>query len=193
MPVRRFLPVAFGAVLTACSSTAVTDEPSSPTPEPAPVLELGDFDPEGDFEVFDPCTEIPPEVLAGAGLVRSKREPFNDAGRSISCSYDPVDQRAEGFFVITGDRVPRERVMERGLFLAEESGSRLPGLYLHHMGSGAADECSAAVHTTRGRLVVDYIELLTTRSRESLCTLAVEKLESVHHHLGENNGSVHRS
>ena len=193
MPVRRFLPVALGAFLTACSSTTLVEVPPSPTPEPTPVLELGDFDPEGDFEVFDPCTEIPPEVLAEAGLIRRQREPFNDAGRSISCSYDPVGRDLEGFFVITGDKVPRERVMERGLLIAEGSTPHLPGLYLHHMGSGAADECSAAVHTTRGRLVVDYIELLTTRSRETLCTLAVEKLESVHHHLGENNGSFHRS
>lgn len=192
MPVRRFLPVALGAFLTACSSTTLVEVPPSPTPEPTPVLELGDFDPEGDFEVFDPCTEIPPEVLAGAGLGEPVREPSYDRGLSASCSFFSEDQRLRGFFSLTGDRVPVERIIERGFMVAPDADSRIPAVYLHHMGAGVPDECSAAVHTNRGRFVVQYTETLTTQSREELCVLAIDKLENLFDHLGENNGVVHR-
>lgn len=192
MPVRRFLPVALGAFLTACSSTTLVEVPPSPTPEPIPVLELGDFDPAGGFEVFDPCTEIPPEVLAGAGLGEPVREPSYDRGLSARCSYFSADFGGRGFYTLTGDRVPAERIIERGFMVAPDADSRITGVYLHHMGSGVPDECSAAVHTNRGRFVVQYTETLTTQSREELCVLAIDKLENLFDHLGENNGVVHR-
>ncbi|AJE33768.1 hypothetical protein B842_09595 [Corynebacterium humireducens NBRC 106098 = DSM 45392] len=193
MPVRRLLPVALGALLTACSPTTLNDAPPAPTPEPAPVLELGDFDPAGDFAVFDPCTEIPPEVLAGAGLGERVREPSYDGGLSARCSYFSSAHGGRAFYTLTGDRVPVERIIERGFMVAPDADTQIPGVYLHHMGAGVPDECSAAVHTNRGRFVVQYTETLTTQSRDELCVLAIDKLENLFAYLGENNGVVHRS
>ncbi|MDO5512915.1 MAG: hypothetical protein Q4F73_09250, partial [Corynebacterium sp.] len=61
MPARRLLPCILGAaLLTACATAPdpLIDAPST-TPTPTTqALELGEFDPDGDFRVFDPCTEI---------------------------------------------------------------------------------------------------------------------------------------
>ena len=202
MPVRRLLPTALAALtLTACSSDApLADAPAAPSPgTPAPVAaaapppELGDFDPEGDFEVFNPCTEIPAEVRAAAGLGEPVRDTAYDGDRSVLCSYYPLDSTLDGFYTLTGDKVPAGRIEERGLLLSATAESVIPNVYLHHMGSGVPDECSAAVHTNRGRFVVHYMETLSTRSRENLCSLAIQKLETIHQLLGENNGDVDQS
>lgn len=95
MPARRFLPLALTALmLTACSdSDTLADAPSSPPASPttvAPVaqpIELGDFDPEGNFEVFNPCTEIPADIRAEAGLGEEVGEPSYDGNRSVRCSF----------------------------------------------------------------------------------------------------------
>lgn len=200
MPARRLLPCVLGAaLLTACGDTTDTTEPLIDAPSttlttpPTQALELGEFDPEGDFQVFDPCTEIPAEVLEAAGLERSEREPFNDSGRSISCYYDSDDLSLPGFFIITGDRVQRSQLAERGWLLPEIVVDVSAPIYVHYMGSPNPDECSAAIHTERGRLVIDYVETSSLKSREELCLHATEKLNTIIGHLGENYGNVHRS
>ncbi|QGU05212.1 DUF3558 domain-containing protein [Corynebacterium comes] len=197
MPARRLLSIVLAALtLTACSPDApLIDAPPSPvTAEPvAQPLELGDFDPEGDFEVFNPCTEIPADVRAAAGLGEPVRDPAYDGDRSVRCSFYPLHTSSQGFYSLTGDRVPLSRIEERGLLLSPTADSTLPGVYLHHMGSGVPDECSAAVHTNRGRFIVQFTEISSTQGRDVLCALSIEKLESIYHHWGENNGDVDRS
>ena len=195
MPARRLLSVALGTLLTACSSTPLIDAPPTPAPlpEPTAALVLGDFDPESDFEVFDPCTEIPAAVLAEAGLGELVRRPSYDGDRSVRCSFFAVSAEMRGYFTLTGDRVPFERIAERNLLVEDSTQSAVVGVYLHHMGAEVPDECSAAVHTKRGRFVVQYTETLTARPREELCEVAIDKLEVIFDHLGEDNGLVHRS
>lgn len=201
MPARRFLPLALTALmLTACSdSDTLTDAPSSPPASPttvAPVaspIELGDFDPEGDFEVFNPCTEIPAEVRAAAGLGEPVRDTAYDGDRSVLCSYSPLDESLQGIYTLTGDKVPLTRIEERGLLISPTVKSTVPGVYLHHMGLEGSGDCSAAVHTDRGRFIVQYVETLPTQQREAICALAIEKLENIYHDLGETNGDVHQS
>ena len=202
MPVRRLLPTALAALtLTACSPDApLADAPAAPSPgTPAPVAaaapppELGDFDPEGDFEVFNPCTEIPAEVRAAAGLGEPVRDTAYDGDRSVRCSFYLVDSSLAGFFSLTGDKVPFSRIEERGLLLSANAESAVQDVYLHHMGLGAENDCSAAAHTDRGRFIVQYTEISSTQGREKLCALAVDKLEDIYHHWGENNGDVDQS
>lgn len=202
MPVRRLLPTALAALtLTACSSDApLADAPAAPSPgTPAPVAaaapppELGDFDPEGDFEVFNPCTEIPAEVRAAAGLGEPVRDTAYDGDRSVLCSYSPLDESLQGIYTLTGDKVPLTRIEERGLLISPTVKSTVPGVYLHHMGLEGSGDCSAAVHTDRGRFIVQYVETLPTQQREAICALAIEKLENIYHDLGETNGDVHQS
>lgn len=201
MPARRFLPLALTALmLTACSdSDTLADAPSSPPASPttvAPVaspIELGDFDPEGDFEVFNPCTEIPAEVRAEAGLGEPVRETAHDGDRSVLCSFSPLNSSVRGIYTLTGDKTPKSRIEERGMLVPHTVESTVPGLYLHHMGTGAEGDCSAAVSTIRGRFIVQYIEASATQDRETACVLAVEKIETIHQLWGENNGDVDRS
>lgn len=201
MPARRLLPIAFAALLlTACSPDApLIDVPSSPPASPSAVepvaqpIELGDFDPEGDFEVFNPCTEIPAEVRAAAGLGEPVRETAYDGDQSVVCSFYPTDTSVRGFYALTGDRVPFNRLEERGLLLSGSAESVIPGVYLHQMGTGAEHDCNAAVHTNRGRFIVQYNEISAEPDRAVRCGRAVEKLENIYHHLGESNGDVDRS
>ena len=193
MPVRRLLPVALGALLTACSPTTLDDAPPAPTPEPAPVLELGDFDPAGDFAVFDPCTEIPPEVLAGAGLVLPLGDSTRDGERSVLCSTSLKQSPDKGVMLLSGDRYPRERIQEMDLLLAAEVQPSIRGAYLHTLPGDTGSDCYAAVHTTRGRFVVSYNEPLTSSDRAYFCEKATNTLEFIIRHLGESNGNSDRS
>lgn len=202
MPARRLPPIALAALaLTACSSDApLIDAPSSPSSptsaivEPvAQPLELGDFDPEGDFEVFNPCTEIPAEVRTAAGLGEPVRDTAYDGDRSVRCSFYPADRSLGGFFSLTGDRVPFSRIEERGLLLSSSAESTISNVYLHHMGSGVPDECSAAVHTNHGRFVVQYTEISSGQGRDQLCARAVDQLENINQHWGKINGDVDQS
>ena len=128
MPARRLLPCVLGAaLLTACGDTTDTTDTTEPlidapsttlTTPPTQALELGEFDPEGDFQVFDPCTEIPAEVLEAAGLGESVGEPFYDGNRSAMCSFTAVDEsRYPGVFSLVGDRNPRSRLEEQRLII----------------------------------------------------------------------------
>lgn len=203
MPAHRLLPCVLGAaLLTACGDTTDTTDTTEPlidapsttlTTPPTQALELGEFDPEGDFQVFDPCTEIPAEVLEAAGLGESVGEPSYDRNLSARCSFFPLDATVSGYFSLTGDRVPKTRIEERGLLLSHEAGTASPGTYLHHMGAEFPDECSAAVHTNRGRFVVQYTEVSTTQGRDTLCEFATEKLETILNSMGDSNGDSHRS
>lgn len=194
MPVRRLLPVALGVLLTACSNTTLIDAPPSPeptpTPEPTPVLELGDFDPEGDFEVFDPCTEIPPEVLADAGLGEAVGEPYYDGNMSVLCSFTSEDPQTLGVFSLVGDRNSRSKLEERGLILDANPEGGPQGMYLHAMPADIGNDCSAAVHTNRGRFVVKYGEVLTERNRAELCDIAINTLEKTTDIMGESSGNL---
>lgn len=199
MPARRLLPSVLGALLlTACSDTEpLIDAPSTTTETAAvaaaPALELGDFDPEGDFTLFDPCTEIPPEVLEQAGLGEPVGESSYDRDLSVRCSFFPANQEVPGYYSLTGDRITLERIKDRGLLLSSDAGSATPDTYLHHMGADFPDECSSAVHTNRGRFVVQYTEISTDQAREGLCRIATEELETILNLMGENNGDSHRS
>ncbi|GAB3691571.1 DUF3558 domain-containing protein [Corynebacterium nasicanis] len=197
MPARRLLPAIFGAgLLAACSTTTDTliDAPPSSTTQPpaAPVLELGDFDPAGEFQVFNPCTEIPAEVLEAAGLGEAVGEPSYDRGLSASCSFLPLDDSVRGYFSLTGDRVPKDRIKERSLLLSDSAGSAYSDTYLHHMGADFPDECSAAIHTNRGRFVVQYTEISTKQERTALCEIATEKFDTILNLMGESNGDFYR-
>jgi hypothetical protein len=201
MPARRLLPLALTALmLTACSpDDTLIDSPSSPPASPtaaetvAQPIELGDFDPDGDFEVFNPCTEIPAEVRAAAGLGEPVRETAYDGDRSVRCAFYPTDTSLRGTYALTGDKVSFNRIEERGLLLNTSAKSAIPGAYLHQMGTGAEHDCNAAVHTTRGRFIVQYNEISAESDRAARCVLALEKLEDIYHHLGESNGDVDRS
>lgn len=189
MPARRLPPAVFAALLlSACSAPAplIDAAPSIPSVPSLPVP--GDFDPEGEFTVFDPCTEIPAEIMEQVGLTDPISDPSYDGELSVRCMFVGPDPTLSHYFTLTGDRVSREKIAEVGYLLSPTADSVLPGVYLHHMGSGVPDECAAALHTDRGRFVVLYTEILSTRGRDALCRTAVDTLETIYHQLGEHRG-----
>lgn len=207
MPARRLLLAVCALALTAC--TPLIDDPSSPSTAPAasetsgnesttadaqaPTFELGEFDPEGDFELFDPCTEIPAEVLTEAGLGEEIGETTYDRNLSAMCTFDLSEEvHLPGLISLTGDRNSREKIDERGFMVSSETKSAVPGVYLHVLQEESSDHCSAAVHTTRGRFAVMYDETMTQKTRDELCQVALAHLEEIQEHLGETNGTVHR-
>ena len=204
MPARRLLPCVLGAaLLTACGDTTDTTDTTEPlidapsttlTTPPTQALELGEFDPEGDFQVFDPCTEIPAEVLDAAGLGESVGEPFYDGNRSAMCSFTAVDEsRYPGVFSLVGDRNPRSRLEEQGLII-EGVDVEIPyGMYLHTLPGDLEKDCSVAFHTSRGRVVVMYTETLSTQTRQHFCNASLSVMDVINTYLGENNGNPDRS
>jgi len=104
MPVRRTLACTLAALLlTACTDTqpaeSTTNVATTTTAAAEPALELGDFDPEGTFTVFDPCTEIPADVLAEAGLGKrsGSRTTTGTAQRCVRLELKMVNS-IQGFF-----------------------------------------------------------------------------------------------
>jgi len=206
MPARRLLIAVCALALTAC--TPLIDDPSSPsTAAPAasetsgnesttadaqaPTFELGEFDPEGDFELFDPCTEIPAEVLTEAGFGEQVGETFADRNMSVRCNFiAPEYFRSLGSLALTGDRNPKTKIVERGLMVQDPAVSKVPGAYLHALTVGESDACHAAVHTTRGRFIVNYSEVSPVRSHDEICAIALDRLEFFYNKLGESNGST---
>lgn len=208
MPARRLLLAVCALALTAC--TPLIDDPSSPTAAPAApetpgaesttaepqaaTFELGEFDPEGYFELFDPCTEIPAEVLAEAGLGEMFGEPRADRDLSVMCSFESRDTSSlPGLITLTGDRNPKSKLVERGYMIDDNPETSVPGSYLHHLGDDFPGACSAAAHSTRGRLIVKYGEISSARSNEELCAIALGHLEEITTNLGENYGAVNQS
>ncbi|RNE49599.1 DUF3558 domain-containing protein [Corynebacterium alimapuense] len=203
MPARRFLVLAVSTVvLSACSTSAEDSLTTEPTDPPESVassapttavaqesLELGEFDPEGDFELFDPCTEIPSDVLVAAGMGEAIWEPGYDRDLSVRCGFSAVDYEQNlGTFALTADRNTKEKLFERNLMIAEDIDSSIPGAYLHQLSVGNDSDCHAAVHTERGRFIVNYGEISTDRSLEEICGIALDQLEFLYEQMGEENG-----
>jgi len=199
MPVRRTLACTLAALLlTACTDTQPTESTTpvatTTTAAAEPALELGDFDPEGTFTVFDPCTEIPADVLAEAGLGEAVGEPYDDGNRSAMCSFSGEPSRGlKGVFSLVGDRNPKSKLEELGLILEGVQVDVPTGMYLHTMPEDLGKDCSVALHTNRGRFVVKYSEALTDQPREHFCEASLFTMTTIHNYLGENNGNLSRS
>ncbi|AGF73099.1 DUF3558 domain-containing protein [Corynebacterium halotolerans] len=208
MPIRTMLlPLLAGVaalLLTACTpqgDVVLDDAPSAgesqvevaETVEAAePVVELGEFNAEHDeFVVFDPCTEIPREVLDSVGLGEMVSEPFYSPMKSVTCSYPAASQGARmELLTMAGDVVPKQRVRDLGFMISEDANSEVPGVYVHHMGEGTENACTAAIHTTKGRWTVAYTSGRPIPSREDLCGEAIDYLEAIYFQLGVQNGST---
>lgn len=180
-----------GACTSTAGSTDQADPPASDRAESAaetttPIYELGEFNPDHDeFVVFDPCTEITWSDLQAVGLVETIGDPRYNLGRSASCSFtrgEPEYRRS--LVTLTGDKVPYERIVERGLLLDPAPESELPGLYTHHLGSEIRDSCTAAVHTNKGRFTVQFMDGELEHNHEELCALAIAQLEQIHEQTG---------
>ncbi|MDO5512916.1 hypothetical protein, partial [Corynebacterium sp.] len=120
-------------------------------------------------------------------------EPFYDGNRSAMCSFTALDeQRYPGVFSLVGDRNSKAKLEEQGLILGDMSTGIVPGGYLHLMPNDIENNCSAAVHTNRGRLIVRYTEVLSERDRQHYCDVASATLNSIYNQLGEIHGRFHR-
>lgn len=173
------------AVIVESESGEGPPQESATAPETTEALiELGEFNAENDeFVLFNPCTEIPWEVYEEVGFVETFGEPHYDLGGSVSCNFKSgQSEHSEAFFVVTADEVPYQRIIDRGLMLNESPPSALPGVYTHSMGGEVVDSCTAAVHTTKGRLTLFASDRTLTDQQNELCEIAIEYLEKIHQH-----------
>lgn len=207
MPARsRLLPLLVSAALLASCSTpddapprtvttaaaAGADAPSGTVvEEKTAVIELGEFDEEDDgFVLFDPCTEIPREVLDEAGFGDMVSDPSYLPTGSVLCSFwaEPRTQDLEMLTVVS-DAVEKERVRGLNFMIAEKTNSSVEEIYTHHMGEGSEGSCTSAVATTRGRLTVMFDASRADMEEQVMCDRAVSSLEIIYFHLGENSGN----
>lgn len=203
MPARsRLLPLLVSAALLAACSTsedaptdtvptaaaAGADAPSSTVGDKgAALIELGEFNAEDEgFVLFDPCTEIPREVLDEAGFGDMVSEPSYLPTGSVLCSFwTQAEETGWEFVALVADEVPQERVRDLGFMLSEDVQTNVPGVYFHHMGDGTEKTCTAAVETTRGRWSVEFRAGQMAPERKEMCALATDYLEKIYFQLGE--------
>ncbi|QGU07941.1 hypothetical protein COCCU_10110 [Corynebacterium occultum] len=181
------IPVADGETDTHPAAGSETEMAAETEPETtAPLIVLGEFEGESDtFDLFDPCTEIPWEVYQKVGFVERVGEPFYDLGLSSSCSLkSPAEQGRFAMVRITGDKVPYDRIVETGSLIDTTAESRLPGVYHHWLGWEENRHCAAAMHTTRGRITVNYFDRDLEGQLDALCAKANKYLEDIHEQAG---------
>lgn len=166
--------------------SAVSSASGSAPETTSALVTLGEFNADNDeFELFNPCTEISREVYEAVGFVEAFGEPYYDPGGSVSCNFKSGNPlHSNGFFMVTADKVPYQRIVERGLLLDASPVSHVPGVYTHHMGGEDANSCTSAVHTTQGRLTVLFKDRGRTDQRDELCEIAIEYLGNIHHETG---------
>lgn len=203
MPARsRLLPLLVSAALLASCSTpddapprtvttaaaAGADAPSGTVvEEKTAVIELGEFDAEDDgFVLFDPCTEIPREVLDEAGFGDMVSDPSYLPTGSVLCSFwTQAEDTGWEFVALVADEIPQEHLMDLGFILSEDVPTNVPGVYFHHMGEDTEKTCTAAVETTRGRWSVEFKAGQMAPERKEICALATDYLETIYFQLRE--------
>lgn len=167
------------------STVAGAVDPATLSPT-APLIELGEFDGESEnFELFDPCTETPWDVYQAVGFVKESLDRSYDSGRSATCVFQSAAELGRPAMVgVTGDKVPYQRIVEHGLLLDVHAPSRFPGVCHHWLTSSLGNNCTAAVHTSRGRLAVNYHDAELTGQQDLRCEKANEYLENIHEQTG---------
>lgn len=116
----------------------------------------GEFDPaDPDFELFDPCTEIPTETLVLKGFSRIEDLTDTTSG-TRSCSFQRIDDNAE--FSISAQNVPM-------------TVKDLDADYIVKLGRGAENEnilyrselftrssCMSSTNTSRGLVTITFVD-----------------------------------
>lgn len=211
MPARsRLLPLLVSAALLAACSTsedaptdtvptaaaAGADAPSSTVGDKgAALIELGEFNAEDEgFVLFDPCTEIPREVLDEAGFGDMVSEPSYLPSGITTCMFHTSDDASWDLLYMTAGTASRQQIIDLDFMIADHTESEIPDLYLHHMGEDTENACTAAVTTKRGRWSVEFTggrSLLGQAGmdqaweREEICARATDYLEKIYFQLGE--------
>lgn len=108
------------------------------------------------FQFFDPCTDIAPEVLAGAGLVEPEEEPVREEGGFASCYFLNELQNGDHrgtLVILTSDLVPKDKYNVAGIKILE--GVDESGIALVEEADRLGASCSTSMVTSRGRWGVE--------------------------------------
>ncbi|MFS0182758.1 DUF3558 family protein [Corynebacterium striatum] len=117
---------------------------------------LGDFDrTDPDFDLFDPCTEIPAEKLAEAGLGRRLERGFNFTD-SVMCVFSLVEEQENGGVVglSSSDVSMSDHELKNGSRVLYES--RTTGAIAFESPFGGDNNCTLSLDTKRGHVSVGY-------------------------------------
>lgn len=117
---------------------------------------LGDFDrTDPDFDLFDPCTEIPAERLAEAGLGRRLEGGFNFTD-SVMCGFSLVEEQENGGVVglSSSDVSMSDHELKNGSRVLYKS--RTTGAIAFESPLGGDNNCTLSLDTKRGHVSVGY-------------------------------------
>lgn len=124
-------------------------------------FEVGEWDVnDPDFRFFDPCTEIPAEVFAEAGLGEMTEEPMSVEGSYSTCRF--FVSKSEGVFseeyaMIYSDLVARDKYEFAGISLVEGVDSE--GVEMIREDDMGGKSCSTSMVTSRGRWGVEVFSI----------------------------------
>lgn len=163
------------------SSSGHTDD--SPLADYIP--ELGTPDPtDPNFELFEPCSEIPAEAFAAAGL--NDLNSTTITGLGTACGQI-VDKKTLATLSISTTDNEMANYRNDGRLLSFKQAAP-PGSFLFGDPNLTNDTCNAAVETKRGTITFAYQDFSGTKNLKTLCEEASNYLEKVITNGGKKNG-----
>lgn len=145
---------------------ATGDEDSGALPPP------GEFDPaDPDFELFDPCTEIPPDRLQAAGIGTPIGKTRKTSG-SVICTFEFQDDQRRGGVVGLSGMISSTPFDDSSNWeeSSNENSSKFGGIEENELFGDMF--CTVIQKTVRGVIRVNYSGFSPDESYEEKCSIA---------------------
>lgn len=131
---------------------ATGDEDTGALPPP------GEFDPaDPDFELFDPCTEIPPEKLQSVGVKTQMKSSYRESGWSY-CAFNGGKEYQDAVIALESTVKTIHEVKEGYSVDPVRRGVNLP-IVSYKVEGLSGDYCSSHLQTSRGTLKLSFVQM----------------------------------
>ncbi|MER0078991.1 hypothetical protein ABRP87_03380 [Corynebacterium sp. KPL2830] len=118
----------------------------------------GEFDPaDPDFELFDPCTEVPPEKLEVAGVAAEKKSSYRESGWSY-CAFNGGKEYQDAVIALESTVKSIDEVKEGYSANPVRRGANLP-IVSYKVEGLIGNYCSALFQTSRGTLKLGFMQM----------------------------------
>lgn len=140
---------------------------------------LGEFDPaDPNFELFDPCTEIPKEYLQNAGLSEAIEERERQSGFSF-CAFESLEGSSGVVIGLTSSRQASIFSATKVSTLSDAEGRSVPVMLIESDMFGEMF-CTVGVSTSRGIFKVSHSGDQFEDSYQTKCSKAAETLKNIY-------------
>lgn len=181
------------ALLAGCSLGVASSESTQSAPAQSgapqssalPTVDLStpaSFNPKDPgFRIFDPCSELPEDVLKSAGL-----------GKRSEITHPPgANYRFCGFDVESGERFTnsvnlavnlgtREKAEKIGEPVSRDTGSPIPGVYQYRTMRGEKGKCSSVAQTSGGQFDIQFSDENRKMTEQEVCARSLALLEMLY-------------